>query len=353
MLDFSNAHTKSLIIHRVGNKLRQEGLVFSKSLVQIDDELVQQLLFQYLINPFRRNDNLNRFSHGTDIRFNEVYMYLSQIFKDPDSFLEQSTNVARHLYESSTHPRIKGSEFYMVYLNNVRYGDVVTDAIGMFRTENKETYLKVLDGATSFNVVCDTGININTLDKGCLVLNVETEDGFRVFVVDAHSKLSSEARYWRDDFLSIIPIQTEDVLTKEYIEMVGHFVSEKIDDSENKIKSAQIRSKAVKFFEDNTTFDAARFEGEVLGDDNEIKTFRDYKEQYQEVNSIDPPPEQFTISQSSVKAVKRRMRSVIKLDQLADIYIRSHDPLQLKNIERGRDSHRNMNYYKIYFKDES
>lgn len=351
MLSLPDIQMENVVIHKVGNKLRQEGLVFSKSCIQVLDEEIQQLLFQYLLSPFQKIKTINRFSHTTDIRFNEVYMYVSQVFDSRDSFLEQSENIARHLYEKSLHPRIKGGEFYMVYFRNFQFNDVVTDAVGMFRTENKETYLKVVDREDSFGVEYDNGININALDKGCLVLNIDGEIGYKVLIVDAHGKGANEARYWREDFLRVETIQTEDAITQSCMEMVGRFVNEKIVEEE-KIKPVELKSKAVQFFEENDTFEMSRFEEEVLQEPTYIEAFREYRDQYQETSGTEPP-DQFHISHASVQATKKKIRSVIKLDTFFDIYLRTHNPRNLQYIERGHDDAKGMNYYKIYFNREN
>ena len=46
------------------------------------------------------------------------------------------------------------------------------------------------------------GINVDKLDKGCLVFNTEREEGFAVCVVDNTNR--AEARYWIDDFLLLL-----------------------------------------------------------------------------------------------------------------------------------------------------
>src|ERR1051325_5146423 len=43
-------------------------------------------------------------------------------------------------------------------------------------------------------------ININKLDKGCLIFNIEEENGYKVSVIDSISK-QNEAVYWKDAFL--------------------------------------------------------------------------------------------------------------------------------------------------------
>lgn len=119
---------------------------------------------------------------------NEVYTYVSKIFDEPKQLYEQSVNLAKHLYEQSTHPRIKGGEFYTVYFKDCIFDGETLDAVGLFKSENKETFLKVLRENGSFNLVSDKGINIKKLDKGCLIFNKNRENGYVVAVVDNTNK---------------------------------------------------------------------------------------------------------------------------------------------------------------------
>lgn len=351
MLNFTEAEMQEMVIHRVGNKAKNEDIAFSMTSIKTTNDEVQQLLFQYLLNPFQKSKNVNRFFHSTDLQFNEVYMYVSQIFAAPDTLLEQSKKIATHLYENSQHPRIKGGEFYMVYFTNMKFKDIRTDAVGIFRTENKETYLKVIDQEDFFAVDYESGININSLDKGCIVLNIDADQGYKVFIVDTHNKAANEARYWKNEFLRVEPLRTKEEITENYIDMVGRFVSENVVEEE-KMKPVELKTKAVQFFEENEVFEMERFEEEVLKQPTYIEAFREYRDQYQESTGVQPPSE-FSIAPTSVQTAKKKMKSVIKLDKLCNIYLRNHSPQALELIERGHDTHKGMNYYKIYFNNEN
>ena len=90
---------ESLVLHRVGNKSQEEGVRFAAAPMKVDDA-VQSLLLHYFLSPFRSEEYFN-LTHESDIALNEVYTYVSQIFERPETFYEQSVNIARHLYEQS------------------------------------------------------------------------------------------------------------------------------------------------------------------------------------------------------------------------------------------------------------
>lgn len=137
--------------------------------------------------------------HDVDLKFNEVYSYVSEIFRDPKNFLQQSINLSKHLYEKSIHPKIQGGEFYATYFKECKINDEIVDAIGLFKSENKDTFLKVYQSGGKFEIQSDEGININKLDKGCIIFNMNKESGYIVLNVDNKNK-GEEAKYWTNDF---------------------------------------------------------------------------------------------------------------------------------------------------------
>ncbi len=77
-------------------------------------------------------------------------------------------------------------------------------AIGIFKSETRETFLKVFPHGQSLEVIAEDGININKLDKGCLVFRQNREEGYVVCIVDATNK-QNDAQYWVTDFLQVTP----------------------------------------------------------------------------------------------------------------------------------------------------
>lgn len=135
---------------------------------------------------------------------NEVYMCVHEIFSNPNTILHQSIDLSKHLYEQSTHPKVKGGEFYVVYFEDCIVDGISTNAIGLFKSENKDTYLKIQHKSNGFMIESEKGISLNKLDKGCLIFNREKENGYVVAVVDNVNK-GAEAKYWTDDFLHVRP----------------------------------------------------------------------------------------------------------------------------------------------------
>ncbi|MDR2040173.1 MAG: nucleoid-associated protein [Bacteroidales bacterium] len=336
----------SLVLHKVGNKSQEEGIRLSNAPMQVD-EAVQSLLLQYFLSPFKSEEYYN-LTHESDINLNEVYNYVSQIFDHPETFYEQSVSIARHLYEESTHPKIKSGELYVVHLLNCVVDGEEVDAVGLFKSESKETFLKVYPTSDSFEIEYEDGININKLDKGCLIFNSERENGYLVSVVD-NLRQTGEAMYWRDSFLNIARRNDNFHQTEQCLDMCKQFVVERLPESFNvdKIDQADILNKSVQFFRENDEFSFDDFASQVIQQPEVIESFKQYKEEYEEDRDV-KIEEEFAISDPAVKKQAKVFKSVIKLDKNFHIYV--HGNRQL--IEKGYDDDRDMRYYKIFFREE-
>jgi len=347
MLHTEDISIDTLAVHKVGNKSQEEGIRFSAAPMKVDDA-VQSLLLQYFLSPFKSEEYYN-LTHESDIALNEVYTFVSQIFDRPETFYEQSVNLARHLYEVSTHPKIKSGELYVTFLRDCNVDGEQVDAIGLFKSESKETYLKVFPTSDSFKIDYEDGININKLDKGCLIFNTERENGYLVSVVDS-VRQSGEAMYWRDNFLNIIQRRDTFHQTEQCLDMCKQFVTERLPENFNvtRVDQADMLNKSVAFFKENTEFSFDDFANQVMVQPEVIKSFKEFRNDYQEERDakID---EQFEISVPAVKKQAKIFKSVIKLDKNFHIYV--HGNRQL--IEKGYDDDRDMNFYRIFFKEES
>jgi hypothetical protein len=347
MLFTEDISIESLVLHKVGNKSQDEGILFAAAPMKVDDA-VQSLLLQYFLSPFKSEEYFN-LTHESDIALNEVYAYVSQIFERSEAFYEQSVNLARHLYEVSTHPKIKTGELYVAYLRDCNIDGEQVDAIGLFKSESKETFLKVYPKNDSFEIDYEDGININKLDKGCLIFNTEREKGYLVSVVDS-VRQTGEATYWRDNFLNIAERRDIFHQTQQCLEMCKQFVVERLPENfnVNKAEQADILNKSVAFFKGNTEFSFDEFANQVIEQPELIQSFKDFRKEYQEDRDV-KIEEQFEISAPAVKKQAKIFKSVIKLDKNFHIYV--HGNRQL--IEKGYDDERDMNYYRIFFKEET
>ena len=346
MIYCENSAIQNLIIHFVGNKINNEKLQISKSIFNTN-EPIYALLVRYFIAPFKSNEYYN-FHHESDLNLNEVFVYARKIFDNPDSLFEQSVNLAKHLYEQSVHPKIKGGEFYTVYFKDCIVDGVTTDAVGLFKSENKDTFLKVFPSGDGFEIESEKGVNINKLDKGCLIFNIEKENGYVVAVVDNTNK-GAEAQYWMNDFLHVQPRKDEYYNTQNILSLCKNFVTKGLPQQFEVSKAEQVDflNKSVKFFKENESFEMADFTNEVIGQPDLINSFNKYKADFQKEREIEIS-ENFTISESAVKKQARAIKSVIKLDKNFHIYVHGNSNL----IEHGVDEN-GRKFYKIFYNQES
>jgi hypothetical protein len=347
MMHFEESLLQAVALHKVGNKSAGEEVVLSEKLLDVN-EIIKPLLLQYFLTPFRSNELYN-LTHPSELELNEVYHYVSAIFENPGSLLAQSQHLARHLFRHSTHPKIKNGEFYVAFFKNCILDGETVDAAGLFKSETRETYLKVYPVGGAFEMGHDDGININKLDKGCLIFNTGREEGFVVAIVDNLNK-GVEAQYWRDDFLQVKPRSDDYYKTRAVMDLCKNFVTDKLpqDFEVSRADQADMLNRSMKFLKENDSFEMEEFNEQVLGSPAIINSFTEYKSKFGEEHDLDIP-ENFQISESAVKQQSRFMKSVIKLDKNFHIYI--HGERQM--VEKGYDEVKHLNYYKLFFKEEN
>lgn len=335
---------KSLSLHIVGNKLNQEEILFSRQPMSVGSE-IKDMLVKYFLHPFKQTEYFNLY-HDVDLKYNEVYGFISDIFNEPNTIQEQSKNLAKHLYEQSNHPKIKNGEFYVVYFKDCIMDGETVDAVGLFKSENKDTFLKVYPSGDGFEIESQQGVNINKLDKGALIFNTEKENGYVVAVVDNTNK-GAEAHYWIDDFLHVRQRKDEYYNTQNVMTLAKNFVVKELPKTfdVSKADQAELLSKTTQFFKGKDTFDMSEFANEVMAQPEVIDSFNQYKESYAKERDIEFS-DSFGISDSAVKKQARAFKSVIKLDKNFHIYI--HGDRQL--IEQGEDN--KGKFYKVYYKEE-
>lgn len=350
MISFYEASLSELSIHRIGNKSEDEFYVLSAQSVSIQDQTLSSLLQRYFLGSFEKVNEIYRFFHpNADLNLNEVYHFAAAIFEDGTQFHENSKELAKYLYEVSGHPKIKPGELYLAYFENVQIEGELHDAIGIFKSETKESFLKVSPENDGFGLSYEQeAINISKLDKGCLIFNTDKEEGFRVAVIDQTNR-SAEAVYWKDEFLKLKIRNDNFNQTNNVLGVYKNFVTEKLDqDFEiSKADKIDLLNKSMKYFKEKESFDLDEFSNEVIGNAEGIESFKSYKKSYEE--EFDAPiPDSFDISGAAVKKQARVYKSVLKLDKNFHIYIHGDKEL----IEKGFDDDKSMSYYKVYFREE-
>jgi hypothetical protein len=348
MIDHTNTNIQKVSVHTVGNKTNGDELLLSKSLLDISDVKVRELLFTFFLSPFTSPEYYAFTFSNDDFTLNPLYNFASQIFVSSKTFQKNSVNVAKHLYELAVHPQIKPGDLFLAYFTDITIEDEVTDAIGIFKSENRQAFLKLNSSQQDFLIQYDDGINIEKLDKGCLIFNTDKKTGYKVCIIDKSNK-ATEAQYWKDHFLQLKPCSDDYHHTKEFMNITKNFVTKQLTEEFEISRADQIDllNRSVDYFKTHDTFDKSDFEKQVLQDNGIIKSFRNYDTNYRQENEYDLIDE-FEISQQAVKKQARVFKSVLKLDKNFHIYIHGNRELIEQGVEKdGRK------YYKIYFENEA
>ncbi|MGB1308106.1 MAG: nucleoid-associated protein, partial [Oceanihabitans sp.] len=145
MISRKNATISKFIIHKVGNKHNDTKNAFSDKEIHFDEESYE-LMLPFLLRSFGSVVQSYRFNHHANIELNEMNAYSKSIFNDEDAFIETSKNIVKHLYEQSDAAQIKTGDVLIAVFEGIEHKEMVTNAIGVFKIENKtnffQTYLE-------------------------------------------------------------------------------------------------------------------------------------------------------------------------------------------------------------------
>lgn len=348
MTSTDSVDLNEVIVHKVGNPTRGEALGLSTRPLTLNDEVVRGLLTKYFLGPFNEEDQYH-FSHLSSLAMNEVYTYVTTLFNEPAQFVSCSARLAQFLYSKSTHSKVKEGELYIVRFKNVPFGGGYTNAFGIFKSETKETFLKVFPHGESWEVIAEDGININKLDKGCLVFDQDRDNGYVVCVIDNTNK-QGDAQYWVNDFLQVTRTDNSYHYTDAAMGMCKLFISNELSERFEVNKSDQIDmlNRSMDYFKTKPEFRMAEFADEVLHHPEVIESFTKYKQTYEVARQVNIEDE-FDIHLSAVKKQQRVFKSVLKLDKNFHVYIHGRRDL----IEKGYDEMTGKHYYKLFFDEES
>ncbi|MFK7907310.1 MAG: nucleoid-associated protein [Chitinophagales bacterium] len=353
MINLSQANLENLVVHKVGNKLREEGIVISEELYKFENEAVRDSLFSYFAKSVE-SEEFYKFNHAEDLNLNEIYTYAKNIFEDELRLYDQSISILKHLYEQASHPKIKEGELFVAYLTDCLIDDELVDAIGIFKAEKKDRYLTLQESnqQKGLEIEINEGTNLRKLDKACMIFNTYKDEGYRLVVVDALSRSKSEAQYWKNDFLGTVQIQDDSFHTANYLHLCKDFCEEVFAEVHQEDPKDQVAflNKSLDYFSKNEAFDLDDFANEVIEEPERIKEFKAFKQSFDEEKGIKSGSTDFGISQQAVKNMKRKFKNFIRLDTGIDIKLNSETSHEF--VERGFDTEKGMAFYKVYFNQE-
>ncbi len=349
MINLFNTQIDNLSIHQVGNKSKAEAIFLSENPYRLTDE-ISPLLKEFFFKPFReKEENYFLFAHEVDLEYNEMYNLVNEMFANPSNAHEVSKKITQHLFEQSSHPHIKSGEVYVAYLTNVSIDNNVVDAIGIFKSELKHDFLQFEEKGTNLDIILQQGINLNKLDKGCIIFDYKKEEGYKILSVDNNRY---DAKYWLESFLNVDAFQDENFMTKKYLKFVQDFAKDVVFPAEDKKEEVMFMNRSVNYFAKNDEFEESNFLNEVLDNPDLIPEFKNYKVDRGEKYSIEDVTN-FPIANNAVTDARKKMKNTIQLDTNIQIKLDFINPESAeKFVEKGWDEEKQMYYYLVYFNKE-
>ncbi len=345
--NLKSAVLRHLMVHYVGSKNNLEPLYISEAALEMSDETLQAIGDSFLAR-FGNAAEYHSFQHAHSLAFNEVYSFVTGTFLNTEHFEKAGGAIARHLYESSTHPKVKGGELYIAFFEGLPVEGRMHKAIGIFKTENKALFLDVAQKGGTLSVAMKEGVELGKMDKGCLIINTKPEEGFDVLLFDNQSR-GEEALYWKEQFLNLAPQKTAYHHTSQFLTLTKQYITGPMEEAFGLEKKDQIEllTRSIEYFKEKEAFDINEFQSTVFGDEQQIDSFRSFGAQYVSQHDVDIA-DSFAISPMAVKKQTRIFKSVLKLDKNFHIYIHGNTDLIEKGVEEN-----GRKYYKIYYQEEA
>lgn len=219
-MEISESTVHSVILHQVGNRLKEEPLTLADECFAITEGISNVILGGYL-RGIVNNKNQYQLTHESDMALNDVAHHVSNFFSRTTSFIELSKNLAAHLYKSTHHPNIAAGDLFVILFNKLKIDGIYKSAIGIYKSESKQQYISTRTEGKKLRLEISNGINPDLIDKGALI--VEGSDF--IYAID---RLSSRTKYWLDDFLSVKQIPNESTKAAVAGDLIGK-ICENVD----------------------------------------------------------------------------------------------------------------------------
>lgn len=330
----------SATIQVVGNRSVGDGVSFATDITDVSSSFT---LLQDIVEKAFDTKNRKHFTYIDSLELNPIYNFVTKLFADPDQIIKQSNNIATYLYDQSIHPNIKCGDFYTLY-GECEVDGKIFGCVALLKSERKEPFLTTENNGQVISVHTVYGTGIKNIDKGCLILNAEKEDGFIVYTVDRTNN-GADAHYWTDSFLHVVNCNDDYHNTLQLNDMCTGFLRQmqKNESAQDCAKVAKIMASLLSSGESMT---AEQLEGAIAPTEELKQQFADYKQQYEELHGALPGA--FTPVSSAIK--RKPVNRMNSFKAGSDFEIKILNPKA--EIVSGYDEERGMKYYKLFFNEE-
>ena len=323
-------------IQIVGNKTRGEGLSSAYTLADVSD--CNDFLVQLIEKSFPMDD-LKCFTYIESLELNPVYQFVSKIFDDREEFLKQSVNIATFLYDQSVHPNIRSGELY-VLLMQCEYKRDTLEAIAILKSEKKDPFLATDNDGRDITVRTIYGTGLKGLDKGCLILNTDRENGYLVGTID-NTNNGGDAQYWTESFLHVKNCNDDYHLTVKLMDMCTGFVQQLKEQSE--VDSVIAAKKTAELLKTSETVQLDDLADLLCQNEEQKQAFGTYRQSFEEEYGSFADEISVVSKAASRKPVSRM--NVLKLGNDFEVKVLNPDA----DIESGVDELSGKRFYTLYY----
>ena len=349
MFDYSNAQITELRIHFLNQNGNAAEVLYTESPVDINRPIIKDYLFRYGISPFVQFEDYSRFASANEHTEHSLKAVINDHFDQQKNFLQTSKAIANLIAQKSSHQGIKPGELLVLKVQDIIADDEMINAIAIIKSEVKQEFLQLIFDKENYTINAESGIQIDKLDKGCIIFNTRKDEGYVIASID-RTNSGTQAQFWANSFLNLTPLNKEYLHTEQYMNMAQTYLKHQLNEEIDLPKGSQLNilHQAGEFFKKESSFNEQEFQDQVLlGSPEIIDSFDRYKKDYSRELEVELP-QQFSISNLAVRRSAKDFKSVLKLDKNFHVYI--HGDRQM--IEHGRDPD-GRKYYKLYYENES
>ena len=325
---------KKATIQVVGNKTRGEGLSAASVLADVSGS--SEFLTKLVEKSFTMDD-LKRFSYIESVELNPVYQFVSKMFDDKEAFLKQSVNIATFLYDQSVHPNIRNGELYVLLLE-CEYKKETVEAVAILKSEKKDPFLATDNDGMEISVKTIYGTGLKGLDKGCLVLNVERENGYVVGTVD-NTNNGSDAQYWTDSFLHVTNCDDDYHETVKLTEMLTAFSKQVAE--QNAAEGAVVAKKATELLKKGEAVQVEELTDKICATDEQREQFVTFRQEFEDAHGEIADEVNVVAKAASRKPVTRM--NTLRIGDEFEVKVMNPEA----RMEQGKDDA--GRYWKLYW----
>lgn len=334
LLEVSESKLKQYVLHYVS-----DTLVLGEDAFPPPELLLEAAFTQLAFNKIDL-DQQYEFFHETDIQLNEIYTYTKSIFKDENTFLEQSKNIATHLHSSSQHPNIKNGELFIGLFDNCVWNNEVKRVVSIVKIDEKEIFLDVKNDQNKMTVNGIDGINVKKINNVAIVVDMGADETPALFI---KTKRKEDVVYWQERFLKIKVADEHYHKTNLALTEVKKYILK--EDSYSNTEKLGLLNKTLDYFRNEEEFHVNDYIDTVFAQVD--STQKDVI-----VNTV--KPYETVISDFAIEKSEKTYKRKIKLDSNIEIQVNVQNIDQVDElIEIGYDEETNRKYYKIYFEEEA